>query len=408
MNFVIFDLVSPSMIRRPLALLVAVSLATASPVAFAQPRKAPTAKVKAIRDELPDSARREWDAALDLYGNKDFKGAAVAFQRAYDLSKNPRVLFNLGVCYKSLGQYWRAASALREELAIGAGKLPPSEEADAKATLALYEEQTSTLEVTVNEPGATVYVDDIERGVTPLKEPLVVNTTSRTVKVRKDEFLDATQEVNLDRGKLTKITVTLQPRVKRSLVSIKVDGAAQASIFVDGTDMGPAPFKGEVVEGRHTFEARAPGFVTARQTSEVKNKEPLNLVLTLASERHMAKVRIVTQPPDASISIDGKTVGTGTWQGLLTSGTGHQLVARRAGYDVYTEEIVVKDDDSRSITAILPEESSRTWVWWTIGTLAVVGGGAVATYFVARQDEPKPIEGTVKPVGITFASFPRF
>ena len=47
-----------------------------------------------VRSTLPDPARHAWDAAKQLAGASDYKGALVEFQRAYELSRNPRVLYN--------------------------------------------------------------------------------------------------------------------------------------------------------------------------------------------------------------------------------------------------------------------------------------------------------------------------
>ena len=82
-------------------------------------------------------------------------------------------------------------------------------------------------------------------------------------------------------------------------------------MFVDGRDMGPAPFKGELSADRHTIEARSPGFVTVGQTVDVLYKQPMSLVLTLSQERHEGRLK-VTAPEGAAISIDEQAVGAGT------------------------------------------------------------------------------------------------
>src|SRR5580658_10330830 len=72
-----------------------------------------------VRAQLPDAAQRAWDAAKQLAGASDYKGALVEFQRAYELSHNPRVLFNLGVTEKFLTHYARAVEAWDRELREG-------------------------------------------------------------------------------------------------------------------------------------------------------------------------------------------------------------------------------------------------------------------------------------------------
>ena len=89
-----------------------------------------------------------------------------------------------------------------------------------------------------------------------------------------------------------------------------VGGAPSATVFIDGKDMGPAPFKGELSAERHTIEARAPGFVTVGQTVDVQYKQPMSLVLSLSQERHEGKLK-VTAPEGAEISIDRAQGGLG-------------------------------------------------------------------------------------------------
>ena len=40
-----------------------------------------------VRAQLQEPARRAWDAAKQLAGASDYKGALVEFERAYDLSQ---------------------------------------------------------------------------------------------------------------------------------------------------------------------------------------------------------------------------------------------------------------------------------------------------------------------------------
>ena len=66
------------------------------------------AAAKPVRDDLTGEALVHWDAAMVLYRNGSFNGAIVEFDKAYAESKNPRVLFNIGVCWKNLERYAKA------------------------------------------------------------------------------------------------------------------------------------------------------------------------------------------------------------------------------------------------------------------------------------------------------------
>lgn len=377
--------------RSPIGLVLTVVLAAAS--GFAAPK---AAKPKTVREELPDAARKDWDAARDLLDTSDFAGALVEYQRAYDLSKNPRVLYNVAVCQKNLRHYARAEATFKQELADGAGKISAQEEADVKAAIQALDPFVSTVEITANEAGATLLIDGDAVGQTPFDKPVPIDVGPHELKLHKDGFVDASQTMTIAGGSPAKATLNIDPAVKKASVTVSVTGAAGASVVIDGIDMGQAPFKGDVVAGRHTFEARAPGYVTARQTTDVVYKEPLNVTLDLAAERHVGRVRIEASPVEAAIEIDGKVVGSGVWEGALPSG-GHQLVVKKHGYQTYTSEVTISDDQSRELKATLLEEKGSSWIAWTVGTVLVVAGGSVAGYFLFQPSQQEPVTGTLAP-----------
>ena len=373
------------------SIAIALTVILAAPASFAAPKEKP----KTIREELPDAARKDWDAARDLLDANDFAGALVEYMRAYEQSKNPRVLYNVAVCEKNLRHYARAEGRFKQELAEGTGKLSPQEEQSVKEAITALDPFVSTVTVTANEAGATLFIDDQEAGPTPFTSPVPIDVGPHELRLHKDGFTDVKQTVTVSGGTPAKATFDIQPTVKKADVTVQVTGAPGANVVIDGIDMGQAPFKGELVAGRHTFEARAPGFVTARQTSDVVYKEPLNVALDLSAERHEGHVHIEAMPATASIELDGKLVGSGTFDGPLPTG-GHQLIVKKPGYVTYTTEISLNDDQSRDVKATLLEEKGGTnWLAWTIGTVLVVGGGSVAGYFLFKPTDQPDILGTL-------------
>ncbi len=347
-----------------------------------------------IRAELSEEAKRSWDSAIELFEAQDFRGARVEFMRAWELSRNPRVLFNVGVCDKSLLRYARAAAVWRQQLEVGVDKLSEEDVRATRAAIAAVEPFISSLAVRINVEGATLYIDGEEAGNTPFLELLPIDVGRHTVRVRKTGYQDHVGEVEVASGVPGVLDVKLEPLVRTALVDVVVDSPAGATIFVNGVDMGPAPFKGELPVGRHTIEARAPGYVTARQTSEVAWQQPVRVAFSLSKERRDGKVRVRVSEADAIISVNGRVVGSGSWEGVLPTG-GHQLVVRKDGFRTYSSEIALSDDQVRTVTVpLLREERGAAWVWWTVGSVAVFAGGAVATYFIAKPSEQVPVTGT--------------
>jgi hypothetical protein len=177
---------------------------------------------------------------------------------------------------------------------------------------------------------------------------------------------------------------------------VTVGGAPSATVFIDGKDMGPAPFKGSLTAERHTIEARSPGYVTVGQTVDVQYKQPMSLVLSLSQERHEGRLK-VTAPEGAEIAIDEKKVGSGTWEGVVSTTGGHQLVVTRPGFQTYSTEVFVADDQTREVNVPLNREVGTSWVAWGVGSLLVVTGGIVAGYFVFKPSSENPFSGNLAP-----------
>jgi hypothetical protein len=212
------------------------------------------------------------------------------------------------------------------------------------------------------------------------------------------------QQIDVASGQRKPVSFTLEPKNKTALVSVTVGGAASATIFVDGKDMGPAPFKGELTAERHTIEARAPGFVAVGQTVDVQYKQPMSLVLSLSQERHEGRLK-VTAPEGAEIALDEKKMGATSWEGLVSTTGGHHLVVTKPGYQTYSTEVFVADDQTREMDVPLNREVGTSWVAWGVGSLLVVTGGVVAGYYVFKPADQSPFVGNLTP-GTTNANHP--
>ncbi len=253
---------------------------------------------RSLRDELPREALHDWDAARELYDAKDFEGATVEFLRVYALSRNPRVLFNVAICQKNLAHYARSVEYLRRMIAEGGAALPETEQARARDAIDTIQVFVTGLVLKVSEPNAVVAIDGREvDGRTPFARPIPVEVGTHAVVVRKAGF----REVTLNVDAAAKIDaeppmVTLEPLVRRGIVSVTVAGAPLARVLVDGVEMGFAPYAGEFPVGRHTIDAKAIGYVGAAASVELALDQRLAVDLELRQEKHEGRVRLEAAP----------------------------------------------------------------------------------------------------------------
>jgi PEGA domain len=370
---------------------------TAPPAATETP--AAPAAPKSLRDELPKEALHDWDAARELYDAKDFEGATVEFLRVYALSKNPRVLFNVAICQKNLAHYARAVEYLRRMLAEAGASLAEAEQQRAREAIDTIQVFVTGLVLKVSEPNAVVTIDGREvEGRTPFAKAIPVEVGTHTIVVRKAGFRDAT--LNIDAA--AKIdaeppVVTLEPLVRRGVVAVTVAGAPLARVLVDGVEMGFAPYTGEFPVGRHTVDAKAIGYVGAAASVELALDQRLAVDLELRQEKHEGRVRIEAAPAGAALFLDGKALGADHWEGVLPSG-GHQVVARREGFEPQSTEVNVADDQVRTVRLELqPRRGRNDWIWWSLGSVAVVGASAFTGYMLLKPQTIDPQPGTLQP-----------
>lgn len=391
---------------RPLAIALSLAIVAPTTLAYTAPAMAQGKKPKGIRDQLSDAARAKWDSAIALYQRQNWDGAEADFMQAYELSKNPRVLFNVAICEKNRGRYARAIEIFRRELAEGKGQLTPQEEAEVQGAIAGLEKFVSDLTVTVNESGAKVFVDDAEVGTTPLPKPVSVEVGERRVTIKKAGYADATKTVTVSGGVPAKVDLTIEPITRTSVVKVAVVGPPNAMVKIDGKEVGPAPYTGRVtVSGEpHQFSAEAPGWVTATQSVVVRDGEPMSLTLQLGQEQQKGKLAVVTKPEGATIEIDGKVVGATKWEGPVDAKT-HQVVVKKQGFYTWSYDVEVPRGGERSLTATLNEDRNTSFVPWLVGTIVVIGASTAAAIFIATPKDEKPVQGTLPPSIVEHQTF---
>jgi hypothetical protein len=271
-------------LRRTLAATLSVALATGPALAQtgAAPA-APAAQKASLADTLQGPAKAEYEAGRLLYGDGDFAAALVKFQRAYELSKDVRLLWNMAACEKNLRHYARVLSLVQQYLAEGASMLSEQDKRDATDLANAIKAFVSTLRVDVDEPGAAVFIDDEQTGTSPLAEPLLVDIGQRRIKVTKPGFKDFTKTVQAEGATEEKISVHLEKDVHQGRVVISA--SPKDTIIIDGKPVGEGHYEGVVPSGGHTLRVTAPGMRAYQAEINVQDNETRNIQITLEGEK---------------------------------------------------------------------------------------------------------------------------
>ena len=131
-------------------------------------RAAPTAGHK-------QEAAEHFERGVQLFKEQAYRAAVVEFQRAYDLSPDYRLLYNLGRAKQQLQDYLGAARDYEAYLTRGGASVPAERRTQVEETLTTLSGRVGRMNVVVSQAGADVFVDDVKVGVAPLRGLVMTN-----------------------------------------------------------------------------------------------------------------------------------------------------------------------------------------------------------------------------------------
>ena len=279
-------------------------------VAFAQGTVAP------LSESLTGESRQAYDAGKLLFEDGDAAGAITKFKRAYELSKEPRLLWNMAVCEKELRHYASSARLVARYLNEGGERLTAENRSNAEATRQALRGFYSELTLKQLPAGARVSVDDISVATAPISEPIPVDLGKRRVRVE--------------------------------------------------------------LAGYDVYE----------RAIDVPGATPVELAVSLTKSVNSASLSIASGGAQDVISLDGKAVASGHWEGTVTPGE-HVVRVTAAGKKPYEVRFQLANKASRSLQVSLEDEGKRGGaLWpWLVGGAAVAVGATIGGYFLFKPED---------------------
>jgi hypothetical protein len=221
-----------------------------------------------LGDTLSGPARSEYDSGRILFADRDYAGALLKFQRAFEHTPDVRLLWNMAACEKNLRHYGSALELLERYRREGELQMSVSHRAEVTNVVNTLRTLVSTVHLTVNEADAEVFVDDRKAGVTPLPRPLFVDLGLRRIRVRKAGFQDLviTQEFSGGSELTLLLTMAVEPK-EGDLAIVSDDGA---TIRIDGQIVGRGHWQGALPAGEHTVRVTAPDMIPYAKAVEIQ------------------------------------------------------------------------------------------------------------------------------------------
>ena len=165
----------------------------ATPLARAQPE--PSAE-----------ARAHFGRAVDLFEAGDLRAALVEFERAYELSARPSLLFNLAATHQALHEYPEAVDALRRFLAATEGQRS-RQRAEAERALRGLLPLLARVRVACDPPTATLTID----GRAATGDVLTVGPGPHVIEASAPQRIAQRVEVRVASGDDTVLRLVLPP-----------------------------------------------------------------------------------------------------------------------------------------------------------------------------------------------------
>jgi hypothetical protein len=282
-------------------------------------------------------ARRHFAVGNDLYKDGRYREALLEFDAAYGLSGRPAALLNVGDCQRQLNAYVDAYETYQAVLARHGAQLSPADKTAVQKAVDYLDGHTGLVAIASSQEGAEVLVDDRVVGRTPLATPVRLDIGIHKIIVRKDGFVPFAPpaDVQILSKQLVKVDATLLPEVLTGHLSVREANGREVRILVDDADKGPAPWEGDLAPGPHVVEAKGDRFAAEQKLVVVVKGEHADLVLT--AEPTTGHLRIGASPAGATIELDRRNVGAGSWEGDVAPGS-HRIEAAlgevRAARDV--------------------------------------------------------------------------
>ncbi len=300
-----------------------------------------------VRPGTEGDARASFARAVSLYADGDHEAALVEFQRAYALSQNPNLLYNLGAVYEALGRFVEARDALEAYRTQGARPQVAARGAELTARLAQLRERIGTLRVTAPTEGMRVFLDGREVSAERARNGVAVSAGRRRVRMEAPGFVPREVELDVSGGSEHTVDTPLERRRAPLTLRCDTDGA---TVRMDGVEVARTPLESplSLPEGTRRVEVSRPGYLGVVREVELG---PAGAVVDVAlawdpamAPSVAARLRVESNVNFPATSLDGRSfVSDGT--APVPPGP-HVLRVARVGHVPATREVVLEVGDN--------------------------------------------------------------
>lgn len=204
---------------------------------------------KPLSEVLTGAARVAYESGRLLLEADDSATAHAKFKEAYDLSKSPRLLWNMAACSKLQRRYAMAVQELELFLFDGAGHITPEQEARARELLETLRVVVAPVTVRVTPASAALLVDGEPRATNGGEYKFLADVGRHEFRGTLDAHTVAARAVDINETKALAVDLVLVPIVPDSTLTVAT--IADAAVEVDGRAFSVGSREGSVLPGVH-------------------------------------------------------------------------------------------------------------------------------------------------------------
>lgn len=168
---------------------------------FAQP---------AISDDAAAQSRLHFDRGVQSYKDGSLNSALAEFSRAYELTHDYRLLYNVAQVESERHEFVHAIETFTEYLKLGGGAIPEERRTEVENNILRLRSRVGELWVSVNAPKGEVWIDNHLAGKLPLKAPILVNAGPSVVRISSPGYKQVTRELRIVGGDRPRLELKLE------------------------------------------------------------------------------------------------------------------------------------------------------------------------------------------------------
>lgn len=370
-----------------------------------------------------EAAARHFERGLELLQESAYAPAIVEFERAFELSLDPQVLYNLGMSYVAVGRPVEAVDALRRYVASEGPRIGAEENARIEEEIARQARRIAWLTLVVTPEGALVQVDGRQVGTALLAEPLRLGVGAHELEVSRPGFLPTTRSVTVageERRTLEIALARLAEADVARMAQIPVRcGVPDALVLLDGEVVGQTPLPAPllVAAGSHELGFRRDGYVERALRVEVPAGPVAAIDCGLLVQPELSvglagRLTLRIDEPGAVARVDGAALAA---DGRFPIGR-HVVSVEQDGFEPFTREVVLQPGGEVALDVdLLPTRavaharasgaSTQRTVGWVLGAAGVAAGIGAAIVFAVNDSRFEEFErdqraGTLSPTQV--------